>query len=79
MATGVEVELADARPVAGVVRKVVDGLVAVGRRVDLGGAVDSGPPIPYFRGLDQRSTNRNLPAAWAETILKLFAGYKEKY
>jgi len=30
----------------------VEGNV-VGERVDLGGAVDSGPPALYFRGLDQ--------------------------
>ena len=49
---GVEVELLVARSVAGAVLNVV--LLVVGRKVDLGGAVDSGPPAPYFRGLDQR-------------------------
>jgi len=73
----VEVELLDVRAVAGVVRNV-DVLVG-GRRVDLGGAVDSGPPTPYFRGLERRSTKRNLPAAWAAATSKLSAGYQEKY
>jgi len=51
---GVEVELLVARSVAAgvVVRNVV--LLVVGRKVDLGSAVDSGPPALYFRGLDQR-------------------------
>jgi hypothetical protein len=45
---GVDVELPVVRSVAGVVRNVVRSVV-VGRTVDLGAAVDSGPPAPYFR------------------------------
>jgi len=43
---GIAVEVLVVRPV-GVV-------VPVAERVTLGGAVDSGPPALYFRGLDQR-------------------------
>ena len=48
MNTGVE--LLVFRPV-GVVGNVV--VVPVAERVTLWGEVDSGPPAPYFRGLDQ--------------------------
>jgi hypothetical protein len=46
-----EAELPAVVPV-GVVGSVV--VVPVAERVDLGRAVDSGPPALYFRGLDQR-------------------------
>jgi hypothetical protein len=41
---GVGVGLTDVRPVS----------VVVGDKVDVGRAVDSGPPALYFRGLEQR-------------------------
>ena len=55
------------------------GELAVGREIDLGGMGDSGPPAPYVRGLNQRSTKRNSPVAWAAVTSKLFAGYHDRY
>ena len=49
---GVEVELRVVTPGAETVRDVVALVVAT--KVDLGSAVDSGPPALYFRKLDQR-------------------------
>ena len=51
---GLGVELLVVRPIG------VVGNVDVGEKVDLGGAVDSGPPAHYFKGLYQRLGVQNV-------------------